>query len=383
MKLFIKLVLTTLLLSAIFDCAEAQVDTLSNLPMFQNAVSEGGGKGGADVGQQSDGVSNPVETGLQTLQSLYFAGKYRDVLSQSQKIHDSLHLSKDENLLRLKYTIASFREMEYDREADSLAKIFLQKDPFYSVSNTDLVPFREVLDNYYTKPQFSVWVAAGQAFAGTYMDTICSIVDTIFNSRTPDYSMNGFVMQVGFEYRPFKLFSISFSPSFTTYSISRSIKRSNMATFYYEESSHVLTLPLYVESGLYLGREIFVPSIYAGAQMKYIINSQYTAFTEIASVYTDIPEYKDNTDLKNRLNYSFLGGIRLNFNHRRMTYFADLGVSLDMLTYNNPEKKYSNYDLLYQHFHVPDIFQMFEYAVKIGVKVNLKYKTIAKYNYGY
>ena len=43
----------------------------------------------------------------------------------------------------------------------------------------------------------------------------------------------------------------------------------------------------------------------------------------------------------------------------------------------------ANYDLLYNHFHVPDIFQMLEYTVKVGIQVNLQYKTIAKNNYGY
>jgi hypothetical protein len=67
-----------------------------------------------------------------------------------------------------------------------------------------------------------------------------------------------------------------------------------------------------------------------------------------------------------------------------MTYFADMGISLDMLPFNNPEKIFCNSDLLYQNFYVPDVYRMIEYSVKLGIKVNLQYKTIAKYkNYDY
>jgi hypothetical protein len=56
---------------------------------------------------------------------------------------------------------------------------------------------------------------------------------------------------------------------------------------------------------------------------------------------------------------------------------------MDMLPYNDPSKKYHNYDLLYQNLYVPDMFRMLEYTVKFGIKINLQYKTIAKFNYGY
>jgi hypothetical protein len=188
---------------------------------------------------------------------------------------------------------------------------------------------------------------------------------------------------VGFEYRPLKIFSVSIAPQIVSYDFDRTIKRTSLALFYSNESSTIFSLPILVEAGIYRKREIFVPSVYAGIQMRYVLNSEYMAYTIVPDMYSEPSGYKDNTDLKNKFNYSILGGIRLNYNHRRMTYFADLGMSMDMLPFNNPKKIYSNNDLLYQNFYVPDVFRMLDYVVKLGIKVNLQYKTIAKYNYGY
>ena len=373
-------ILLTILIAATSTNVVAQTDTLQPPSIFRNATAdpiEGEMYSGDDI--QTD----TLKTLFSELHSLYSAGKFHDALDLSLEVLDKPHLTKAQNQDRLKYALASYKSIDYDHEADEIAKTFLQKDPFYTIQDDDPEPFKEVLNNYYTMPKYSVWLAVGKTFVNTHMDTICSIIDTIPDARTPDYDMDGFVIQVGFEYRPFKVITISIAPSFTTYNIFRSIRRSDIAMFHYSESCQVFSLPLFMEAGLHLGREKFVPSLYAGAQIKYIIQSKYTAFTEVVSQYTDIPDDKTNTDSKNRLNYSVLGGIRLNYNHRRLTFFADLGVSLDLLPYNNPKKKYSDYDLLYHHFHVPDIFQMLEYTAKIGVKVNLHYKTIAKYNYGY
>ncbi|MBO7464181.1 MAG: hypothetical protein J6T96_16460, partial [Bacteroidales bacterium] len=43
---------------------------------------------------------------LQRLEDLYSAGKYEQVLQLSQQLGDSHILSKDENLQRLKFTVA-------------------------------------------------------------------------------------------------------------------------------------------------------------------------------------------------------------------------------------------------------------------------------------
>ena len=356
--------------------AYAQGDTLR---LFQNATSQKPQDGNASISQTATQETDTIGERLSTLADLYFAGKYLDVLDLSRQIDEQHHLSKSQNLIRLKYTIAAYKELDYHHEADSAAQLYWQKDPFYV--RYDPVPFQEVMDNYYTKPKFSVWVAAGKTIAKPRLQTVHSIVDTL--QRKPDYDIQGFTVQLGFEYRPLKIFSVSIAPAYTSYTTERTTQRTPLATFRYEENLKIFSLPLFAEASAFFGKEKFVPSAYFGVQIKYLTRSEYRAYTDAIGKYVEIPDYTDNIDLKKRVNYSLLGGIRLNYYLRRIIFFADFGISADKLSINDPKKKYSNGDLLYQNLHIPDKYRMLEYTIKGGIKVNLQYKTIAKYNYGH
>ena len=381
MKTLILILLSTfLLVAATASSALAQNDNAQGLPLFQNASSDPI-EGEPNNIKITDNDNDTIGSQLRQLLSLYSAGKYHAALQQSQKIKKNPNLSKEQNQDHLKYTIAAYKDLEYDREADSLARIFRKKDPFYIPRSIDPVSFKQILAHYTTKPKFSIFVAVGKVNTYPKLDTVRTIVDSL--RLDPDYEIEGYSLQLGFEYRPLKLFTISLAPSVTSYDITRTIKRAEFATFRYYESSTVLALPLYVEMGWYRKREIFVPSIYAGTQLKFMFDSKYKAYTDAMGQFNTIPDYRNDTYTKTKINYSVLGGIRLNLNRRRMTYFADLGLSMDMLPYNDPAKKYQNNYLLYQNFYIPDIYRMMEFTIKFGVKVNLQYKTIAKNNYGY
>lgn len=381
MKTLILILLSTfLLVAATASSALAQNDNAQGLPLFQNASSDPI-EGESNNIKITDNDNDTIGSQLRQLLSLYSAGKYHAALQLSQKIKKNPNLSKEQNQDRLKYTIAAYKDLEYDREADSLARIFRKKDPFYIPRSIDPVSFKQILAHYTTKPKFSIFVAVGKVNTYPKLDTVRTIVDSL--RLDPDYEIEGYMLQLGFEYRPLKLFTISLAPSVTSYDITRTIKRAEFATFRYYESSTVLALPLYVEMGWYRKREIFVPSIYAGTQLKFMFDSKYKAYTDAMGQFNTIPDYRNDTYTKTKINYSVLGGIRLNLNRRRMTYFADLGLSMDMLPYNDPAKKYQNNYLLYQNFYIPDIYRMMEFTIKFGIKVNLQYKTIAKNNYGY
>lgn len=57
----------------------------------------------------------------------------------------------------MRYTIASYKEMAYDEEADSVMKIFTKKYPFYELNSDDPVSFQEVFKNYNTIPRISLF----------------------------------------------------------------------------------------------------------------------------------------------------------------------------------------------------------------------------------
>jgi hypothetical protein len=184
-------------------------------------------------------------------------------------------------------------------------------------------------------PKFSVWMAAGVRMVRPVLHSMRQIVDTVGN---PEYDINGYSAQIGFEYSPKRMLSISVAPSFAKYQIERKMIRSEIATFRYNESCKVFELPVIAEMMMYPWGNDFVPSIYGGAQLKYIIATKSNAYTDAIGTYTEVPAKKDDTDYKNRINYSVLGGARLNYNHRRITFFVDFGVSYDIKPYNDPTK---------------------------------------------
>ena len=361
--------------------ANAQNDTLSVLRLFPNASSDDARADDSTSHLTYENIDSVAEH-LSNLQALYAKGKYGLVLVLARDMCRHDHLTKSQNQLRLKYNIAAFKELAYHRQADSAARLFLKKDPFYTPTESDPLPFREVLENYYTMPKIAVWASMGVGALNVYEDTIRTIVDTI--KGNPEYWVRSSSVQIGFEYRPLKFLSIFVAPTYNTYTIERTKERTLDVIFHYNENAKLLTVPIGVELGLYQRREKFVPSIYGGAQFKYIIDAKYNAYNEIkGSYYTDIPNKKSDTYTKNRTNASVLGGLKLNVNVRRLTYFADCGVSYDILPYNDPAKKYHNTELLYQNLFVPDVFHLLEFYIRGGVKVNLHYNTIAKYRYGY
>ena len=379
-RLILNILPLLIITAAAMPTLYAQNDTLSNMLLFPNTASDDVFGNDSTARQTSAPKTDTIAEQLTNLQNLYSMGKYGQVLVLARDMHRAGHLTKSQNLLRLKYDIAAFKELGYHREADSAAMYYLLQDPFYSVDDNDPIPFREVLENYYTMPRFAVWASGGKSWSNQLFDTVRTIIDT---DAYPCIFFKGSSLQVGFEYRPTKILALSVAPQFTSYNIETSKPRANSSDFYLQEKARMITIPLYVEVGLYTGNEVFVPSLYVGAQVRYLISSEYTAFTEVPDVYTETSEIQDNTDTKTRLNYSLLGGGRININIRRFTFFADCGVSADLREYNDPAKKYSNYDLLYQHLYVPEAYRNIEIAAKIGVKVNIHYVTIPKFNYGH
>ncbi len=368
------------MLAALAQAASSQNDTYGGAMLFPNAATTG-----ADVGDKAQGASDSDDTDssslvIAKLQSLYFAGKYDEVLEYSQVI-DGEHLSKSQNLVRLKYTAAAFKDLAYHRKADSVVRLFRKKDPFYEPTDDDPVSFCKVFDNYYTMPKFSVWAAAGLASVRLHLDTVHIIIDTV--QRTPTYKTKCYSVQLGFEYRPLRILSVSLAPAYISYQIERTTKRSDISTFYYKEDYSAIALPLIIEASPFVGRTKIEPSIYAGAQAKILVSDKSTGYEETVGTYTKIPGKTDCADTKNSITASLLGGIRLSVNRGRITFFGDLGIACDLTPHNDPSKKFENYSLLYANQHVPDIYRMVELSYKIGIKVNLKYKTFAKFGYGH
>ncbi len=395
MKTLLKIFISAVLMAAAPLAGTAQVDA----PLYQNVISD-------DVNAQIDTSSHgykpkkaelkatdndtQIQAGddigelLRRLNRLYDAGKYDEAISLSKSIHENFKsLNVNDESRRQMFTIASFKDMEYNEKADSATKRFIRRNPFYEPQSSDPVSFKECHGNYNTIPRFSIWVAFGQSIAIPHLDTVHVITDTA--SIKPNYDTdNSETMQIGFEYHPWEFLSIAVAPTYSKYQYSRSTERSKLATFHYDESSKIFSVPLRIEGYLVTGKKKWVPSLYAGASVKYIFKSTYNAYTQtVGDPKYRIDNKEHNLDDKTKINYAILCGARLSFNYRRITIFGDAGLSLDQKPFNNPDAAYSNSYLAYDKMYIPDIFHIIELSATIGIKVNLMYKTIAKYGYGH
>jgi hypothetical protein len=380
---YLDILILMIILCTVAASAIAQNDTVPRIPLYENAVATDAppvdNHHVVTVGTGSALISNDD---LRNFYNYYSAGKFREAINLSKKLSTE-KLNKTQHQVYQKYTVAAYKEMEYNKEADSVMQAFREKYPFYQPNYYDPASFREIFDNYYTMPKFSLWVATASPMVQTIIDTVYVItIDTL--QRKPDYSYDAKAVQLGFEYHPLKFLSVSFAPTMLFYSYNRSSKRHEFATHYYKERYMTLCLPLRVEAGLYRKREFFVPSVFIGAQTKYVLRSQYTSYIDVIGQVTEVPDEQSDLDSKTRLNYSLFGGVRLSFNcNKRFTYFAEASASADMLPVNNPDKKYASRDALYRDLYINDAYRLRELSLMVGVKVNLKYKTVAKNGYGY
>ncbi|MBQ3658383.1 MAG: hypothetical protein II956_16325 [Bacteroidales bacterium] len=130
-------------------------------------------------------------------------------------------------------------------------------------------------------------------------------------------------------------------------------------------------------------RKIFKILLLLTTTLNAAAQTDTSALLQSVEGYTEIPDYKSNVNLKNRQNCSLLGGARFNYNNRRITLFADIGMSYDLIQLNSTGKNKGKRELIYQNLYVPDVFSLIEFSAKVGIKVNLQYKTIAKNRYGY
>lgn len=397
-----KIIFYHILITAIILTVAPLVGTAQNdLPLYQNVISDDIDAQidtASNVNQQSDPnkknqqkpavtITDSEEIGeqLRNLQRLYLAGKYDEAIQLSQTIREKYSLKPADETDRQKYTIASLKGMEYNEQADSAAKVFLGKNPFYDKhqKSSDPVPFTEIISNYYTTPKLSVWASIGQTLTIPLLDTVHVITDTL--QMKPDYDPSSTeTVQIGIEYHFNKYLAVSIAPTYTKNEYTRTIDRSARSQFIYKETSKFLSLPINFEAYWPIGSGKWMPSVYFGSKIKYLLKSHYNAYTETPGERRyESEDIKHDPDVKNKINFAIIGGVRLSRNFNRITVFGDLSLSGDIKPFNKPEAAMSNPDLAYDKMYIPDIFHIVEASAMIGVKINMCYKTIAKYGYGH
>ena len=371
--------------------AVAQTDSSKNkgyFPIFDNLQSDDDNGATNDTRRDTDNtVVDPhyqIGEDLRTLERYYNAGKYPDAINKSKQIKNQHKLNNTDNEAYLRYTIASYKEMAYDEEADSLMRIFTKKYPFYKLRNNDPVAFKDIFNCYYTRPKITIWFKGGRSKTSAMIDTVYTIADSA--KIEPDYELNNCInAEIGLQFYLSRRFSAAVSFNYWAADLTRTQDRGDSKTkFYYKESDNFISIPVFLVFNTSIEKFNFTNELMLGGSVDIMYKSQYEAFTWFGdnTQYT-ISEKDADLDDKNSLNYSIRIGDRLNYNVKRFSFFIEPQLIFPLKPHNNPDRKFNNADLVYNNMFVPDAIHLFTTQLNIGVKVHLFYKTIAKYGYGY
>ena len=319
---------------------------------------------------------------LLDLKRFYNAGKYYDARKAAEQLGQNTKLSQEDNAELMKYYSAVLKESGFDEGADSVTRGFVKKNPFYKVKPEDPVPFQEMFSNYYAYPKFSVVFTVGVCSPEVIVDTVHVIgVDTQTEPVYDEYL--GLAAGLSLQYYPLKPVSITSGLKYYFSQYHREVRYpGEMRMFVYQESSHVIAVPVY--AGYAFDLRKWTPEVFLGAELDYIVKARYETYNEYNGIQQDMVVQK-NLDLnsKNRLNYSVDFGFRISRNHKRMAFFADIFYAVMLKPYNRPEYNYSDNNLFYNKLFVPDAISLRLDAFSLGIKVNFGYAVKAKYGYGY
>ncbi|MBR6278058.1 MAG: outer membrane beta-barrel protein [Bacteroidales bacterium] len=376
--------------------SNAQEDTLKTtdkyIPIFENLQSDDRVEDGEEVETgifnahghtfRVDDSTTQTDLLLLKLRHNYSAGKYPDALEAARKIAANSKLSNEENNYFLRYYIAVLKEAGYDKEADSMTVLFTKKYPFYKIKDEDPVSFQQLTENYYTRPRIGVWLSFGAIDPHISVDTIHIIGDT--TKISPKYSEDESIsFETGLQFYLTKYLSLSLASRYSKTKYTRN-EEHEMTKFIYSETNKIISFPINAICTIPTKKEKWVPEFMLGAELNYIFSSKYEAATQ----YGENQQYaatKEKIDLKekNKLNYSASLGARINFNYKRLTFFAEASASYTIKPFNNPKYNQNNKNLVFNQLYIPDAIHLAYLRTQMGIKINLWYKTVAKYGYGH
>ncbi len=346
--------------------------------VFNANAQKGKNKNVTDIDEQE----TMIETQMRQLEKYYNSGRYSNALKIAKQINNSnVKLDPETNQLFLKYYICSLKEMSYDEEADSATIEFTKKYPFYKPTKFDQPVFKDLLSNFYTRPRLAIWISGGVPSPIIQVDTVHLVGDT--TQIMPDYSQTkGTSAEIALQFFPFKYFSVALGLHYMYFEYTRD-RQQNITTFSYNEKNHRLSVPLYFIATMPTQEGKWVSELMLGAQADYLLKTTYTASTK----YNQNQHFASsgNTELieKNKINYTANAGIRLNYNHKQLSFFIDNTFRYTIKPFNNSEYNLNNNDLVYNQLFVPDAIHLITYTMQIGIKISFGYTTFTKYGYGY
>jgi len=376
--------------------AAAQSDTTRRdgyIPLFDNLTSPDvplpeDFNGKLRIANAADSTEISIEDAVRTLRTLYDAGRFHEAFLyafylRSRQEEDKF--TKDDSETFRKYTIASMKEMHFDRKADSLMKLFCTRNPFYEPKPGDPDAFLKLKDKFVTRPIIGIRVSSSIDYPMVKLDTVYTVRDKEAGYQYENFKGSSYGVDVVFY--PIKKLEVSAGVMSSKFGFTRT-ERSSDHNFIYTEDDKLFSIPIEAGYSLPPFLKVVSPEFYAGARLSMLRKSSYKVKDRTVKVLNlgfstpeDVDCEGEYDDIKNSF-VTLYGGFRLNYEIRRVCFFAGLQYGVALGELRNPEDNYKNLELLVNHRFMPDAMRVGQFSINVGVKVNLFYK-IAKYGYGY
>lgn len=336
----------------------------------------------------ADDSTKNIDVVIENLKTLYNSGRFRESLEKAFVIKGRQYeekLSKQQKEDFHKYAIASLKEMGYGKTSDSLMKIFCRQAPFYKIKDDDPVAFVSLKKNFISRPVFGVKVTISKVYPIVVLDTVYTV-----RAKDGKYIYSNFKAsssEIQAVFYPFENVSLSGGFAFSKFSYTR-LEAGENVYFSYTEKDKFFSIPAEVS--------YIAPAVYGVVRPEFFAGIKYSVFYESTYSIKDLKrsEVVENKrldsvycegrfkDQKSRF-MTVYGGIRLNYEYHRFCAFAGLSYGFATKELRKPEDKYKNPELAVNHLFIPDAMRLNQISLSFGVKINMFYRTLPKYGYGY
>jgi len=246
------------------------------IPLFDNLSSFG-----EDMPADFNGKLRTVNTdndsifslneAVDILKTLYHSGRFRDAFGIAiyikLKQNDKEKLSKNDKIDFHKYGTAALKEMGYDKNADSLMRIFCNQWPFYKVKDNDPVAFVKLKEKFTTRPWFAVKASISKVYPRVILDTIYTLRTPKSEYKYSEFSASNSEIQLVFY--PTTHLSLSGGIEFSKFGYTRT-ETAEKVNFTYKEKDKFFSLPFEISYS--------APSIYGIVKPEVFVGAKYTNF---------------------------------------------------------------------------------------------------------
>lgn len=323
---------------------------------------------------------------LSKAQDLYKEGRISEIADILEPCLDE-GFTKQEKVEAYRLLTLSNLYFNEREKAEKSMTLLLKSGPEYKLRPTDPNEFVQLYNSFRTTP----YLLIGGKFGVNVSDIDIKKNFSYENSQVSigDYNSKAGIQGGVFVQIPlYKRFSLLTEVLYTQKRFVFKERLFNYSTIELPETQTYFEVPVLLNFNF--GREKWVPYVNAGISISYLAKSKMSPLRKDSLYIGGGREVKegeiDVTDLRQRLNYNLIlgAGIKVKNVIGRGYIFLDVRYCHGLNKLNDPDKRYSNDDLMYKYFYTDSDFKINSFQYSLGYsyplyKPKLKRKTKEKY----